>query len=372
MNRDLILIAIALFTWGIGEGSFLYFQPIYLEKLGASPVTIGAVLGAVGFAMAITHIPAGYLADRLGRRKLLLAAWIAGVAATLVMALAKSLPIFITGMILYGLTIFVSSPLSSYVTAARGELSVGRALTLISAALNAGAILGPLIGGFIGNRFGLAKIYPFAASVFFVSTLVMINLRPQPVEPMAMGSKPLSIFNRSFIPFLAILFFTFFAIYFPQPLTPNFLQNERGLSLSAIGQIGAAGSLGNVVLNLILGKMRAFHGFLLSQFCVALFAFILWRGAGLPFFLVGYFLLGGYQVARSMAKALVRELVDVTQMGLAYGVTETVMMSSVFLVSPLTGYLYDFNPESIYPIAIIIIGVVLLINMRFLPRIMEK
>jgi MFS family permease len=372
MNRDLTLIAIALFTWGIGEGSYLYFQPIYLEKLGASPVAIGAVLGAVGFAMAITHIPAGYLADRLGRRKILWAAWISGFAAALVMSLANSLAVFVTGMILYGLTTFVSSPLSSYVTAARGELSVGRALTLISAVYNAGAILGPLIGGFIGNRFGLEKIYPFAAMIYFISILLVLNLRPQPVIPVDTRSRQGPMLNRGFISFLAIIFLVLFAMYFPQPLTPNFLQNERGLSLSAIGQIGAAGSLGNVLLNLILGKMSALRGFLLSQICVALFALILWRGAGLPLYMIGYLLLGGYRVARSMATALVQDLVDVAQMGLAYGITETVMMSSVFLVSPLVGYLYDVNPESIYPIAIIIIGVVLLISMRFLPRILSS
>ena len=118
--------------------------------------------------------------------------------------------------------------------------------------------------------------------------------------------------------------------------------------------------------------MSALRGFLLSQICVALFALILWRGAGLPLYMIGYLLLGGYRVARSMATALVQDLVDVAQMGLAYGITETVMMSSVFLVSPLVGYLYDVNPESIYPIAIIIIGVVLLISMRFLPRILSS
>jgi MFS family permease len=372
MNRDLTLIAIALFTWGIGEGSYLYFQPIYLEKLGASPIVIGTVLGGVGLAMTITHIPAGYLADRLGRRKILWAAWILGFVAAIVMTLANSLPVFVTGMILYGLTTFVSSPLSSYVTAARGKLSVGRALTLVSAVYNAGAILGPLIGGFIGNRFGLEKIYPFAAMIYFISILMVLNLRPQPVISVDTQSRQTPMLNRGFISILAVIFLVFFAIYFPQPLTPNFLQNERGLSLSAIGQVGAVGSLGNVLLNLVLGKMSAFHGFLLSQVCVAFFALFLWKGSGIPIFMVGYFLLGGYRVALSMATALVQDLVDAAQMGLAYGITETVMMSSVFLVSPLVGYLYDINPASIYPIAIIIISVVLLVSWQFLPCIMTK
>jgi hypothetical protein len=45
MKRDLILVAIAMFAWGLGEGMFLYFQPLYLEELGANPIMIGTILG---------------------------------------------------------------------------------------------------------------------------------------------------------------------------------------------------------------------------------------------------------------------------------------------------------------------------------------
>jgi hypothetical protein len=29
MSRNLILIALSLVTWGIGEGMFIYFEPLY-------------------------------------------------------------------------------------------------------------------------------------------------------------------------------------------------------------------------------------------------------------------------------------------------------------------------------------------------------
>lgn len=138
MSRDLILFAITLFTWGIGESMFFIFQPLYLEQLGASPLEIGTILGAMGIAMATAHIPAGYLADRFGRRPLIWTAWLFGLTAAWLMALARSLPGFIAGMLLYSLTAFVSSPMNSYITAARGRLSIGRVLTLISASYNGG------------------------------------------------------------------------------------------------------------------------------------------------------------------------------------------------------------------------------------------
>ena len=147
MSVDLILLFVSLFTWGIGEGLFIYFQPIYLQQLGASTMTIATVFSGFGLAMMLAHIPAGYLADRIGRKPVIIAAWTSGLIASWVMAMARTLPAFIVGMLLYGLTAFVSAPLNSYVTSARGKLTPARAMTLMSASFNLGAVLGPISGG---------------------------------------------------------------------------------------------------------------------------------------------------------------------------------------------------------------------------------
>ena len=75
MSIDLVLLFISLFTWGIGEGLFFFFQPIYLGQLGANTMTIATVFSGFGLAMMLAHIPAGYLADRIGRKPLLIASW---------------------------------------------------------------------------------------------------------------------------------------------------------------------------------------------------------------------------------------------------------------------------------------------------------
>ena len=68
MTRNLLFVVASLFLWGIGEGSFMVFQTIYLEQWGASAFQIGAIVSGWGSAMAIAQIPAGYLADRRGPR----------------------------------------------------------------------------------------------------------------------------------------------------------------------------------------------------------------------------------------------------------------------------------------------------------------
>src|SRR3989304_9427302 len=112
---------------------FLYIQPIYLTHLGANAGQGGGILGLAGVAMTVAHIPAGALADHFGRKAVMSASWVFGLATAWMMYLATSLPVFVLALTLYSLTAFVMSPMSSYVTAARGEWSVGRALPTIPA-----------------------------------------------------------------------------------------------------------------------------------------------------------------------------------------------------------------------------------------------
>jgi len=366
--KNLILLSIALATWGIGESAFFYFQPLYLEQLGASPVGIGAILGLVGIAMTAAHIPAGYLADRIGRHKLMRLAWLIAAGATWIMVIARSLTVFTIGMVIYGLTAFVMAPLNSYVTAARGHWSVGKAITLISASYNTGAIIGPLLGGYIGNHFGIRQIYFFSAIIFIISTIVMFNIEDQPVKPRTGNTARGLLKNQRFFGYLAIIFLTMFVMFLPQPLTSNFLQNERGFSLDMIGKIGSAGSLGNVALSLLLGRMSARSGYLIGQISVAAFAFFLWQGTGLPWYALGYFLLGGYRAARSLAMAQVRALVCEANMGLAYGVTETVIGVTIILAPLLAGYLYTQDPIRVYTVSLSLMVITFLISVRYAPK----
>jgi MFS family permease len=368
MSRDLIFIVIALFTWGLGEGMFLYFQPVYLQQLGADPVEIGAILGGFGVATTLSHLPAGYLADRLGRKGLLVAAWVLGLISTWIMALANGLPVFVIGFLIYGTTLFVLSPLNSYVTAARGRLSVGRTITLVSAFFNLGAVLGPWIGGQVGDRMGLRQTYYLAGGIFILSTFVILFIRSQPVEWVP-ASKENSrwLNNPHYRVYLAVIFLATFAMYLPQPLSPNFLENMRGLNLRQIGQLYSIASIGVVTLNLGLGQLPARIGFLLGQAAVGAFALILWRGSGLPAYSVGFFLLGGFRTARSLGVAQVRDLIPPEKMGVAYGLTETVGSAAVVLTPPLAGYLFTMDPSWMYSLGAGLIALSLLVSLSFSP-----
>jgi len=369
MNFSLAILGAALFTWGIGEGMFLYFQPIYLQQLGASTLMVGGTFSLFGAAMMAAHIPAGYLADRIGRKPLLMLAWGLGLTAAWVMAWARTLTAFVAGWLLYGLTAFVAAPMNSYATAARGRMTPARVMTLISAAYNLGAAGGALVGGWIGDHWPLRAVYLAAATIFTFSTILVCFLHPQPrqVHDQPFSAAPLSQ-NRRYLVFLMVTFVTIFAMYLPQPLTPRFLESERGLSIGAIGFLGFCGSLGNALISLGLGRLEAAWGFALAQVAVALAATLFWQGRDIVWFACAYLLLGGFRAARSLVFALIRDWIVPAQMGLAYGIGEAVSSLALVLAPLLAGYLYLRRPVLVYPVALTLILSGILIFSAFVLR----
>ena len=370
MNRNLFFVATALLLWGFGEAMFINFVPIYLDvQFHLSEYQIGLVLGAFGFSSAITHIPAGRLSDRIGRRPLLIIAWLLGVFSTVVMGSALAFPLFLIGLFAYGLTAFVSSPMSSYVTAARGNLSVGMVLSLTTASFGLGMVLGPLAGGWIGEHYGMRMSFWAATAVFVFSNLFIFSIGHQPLDHHDPESPPPSLINNSrFVILMAVLAFAIFAMYLSVPLTPNFLNGVRGLSLSQTGLIFAIWALGNSLMAVLFSRAEPRKGFLLAQALVILFALLIWKGTTMPVFALGFFLLGGFRAGRPMVMAQARELVHVSQMGMMYGIMETISAIVFIVTPPLAGFLYERDPMLMYPLAIGLIVVSIVVSYFFMPQ----
>ncbi len=370
MNRNLFFVAAALFLWGFGEGMFFNFVPIYLDvQFLLSKYEIGLILGAFGFSMAITHIPAGRLADRIGRRPLLIGAWLLGLVSTWLMGFALALPLFLVGLFAYGLTAFVSSPLASYVTAARGKWPVSTVLSLTTATFGMGMALGPVTGGWIGDHYGMRMSFYVAAVVFVFSNIFMSLIEHQPLDHHDPDSPPPTLLSNSrFIALMGVLAFAIFSMYIAQPLTPNFLEGVRGLSLSQTGLIFTAGALGNSIMAMVFSRMNPRRGFLAAQAVVMLFALFIWKGTSLPIFALGYFLLGGFRAGRPMVMAQARELVHESQMGITYGVMETVSAVVSIITPPIAGILFEISPFIVYPISIGLIAVSIIFSSMYMPR----
>lgn len=354
MNRDLFLVAISLFFWGIGEGMFTYFQPIYLSTWGASPILIGTIMGAMGIAILLFQIPAGALSDKFGSRPLMWGSWLFGALSSIVMAWAGSLAVFVIGLLMYGLTSFVLAPMNSYISARKGKWSVARAITFTTALFNFGMVIGPTLGGYIGESFGLTLVYKISSGFLVISTVLILFVSPIQAEEHHSTLRSFKSIrqNQPFLWLLLIAFFVSFATYLPQPLSPNFLQEIRGLDLSQVGRIGSLGSLGSALVALVLGHLNPVIGIMAGQGLMAIFSVCIWGASSQLLLAIGYLFIGGFKLSRAMLLAVGRHITSPGNTGLVFGLLETANALAMTLAPVLAGLLYSRRPVSVYPVSL--------------------
>jgi MFS family permease len=263
LSRDQQWLFLAFMLWGFGLGLWFNLQPLYLAHLGADPAQIGAVLSAGGLAVVVFYIPVGYLTDRLSQKWILFAGFVIGTAATVLIALAPDWRWTIPGFILY-LTASLSRPAeSALITAVDKGQNISRSFALLSAGHGFGSLLSPALGGWIAAQFGFRAVLLCAAAAYALATLAMSRMRDVRSAPPAAvavdsGVRPAGLLrDRAFIWQLAVLMLMFFAIDVGLILSPNYLQEVKGLSLPQIGQFGTVAALGTFGFMLLLGYLRA-------------------------------------------------------------------------------------------------------------------
>jgi MFS family permease len=366
LPRDVGILALTNLIWGLGEGLFIFFYPLSLQRWQIDSLQIGAVLSLLGVIMAVVQAPAGYLSDRFGPRLLIRAALVLGVTSAGMMAAAKSLPFFVAGLIIYSLTSFIVSPLNSYITQMCGNWSAQRAISFVSGSMQVGIIVGPMLGGWIGQTSGLAMVFLYAAILFLIATVIAFfagqpAVRQEEQESGTTAVNPLA--NPRFLGLLAIIFFSIVAISTPQQLTSVYLQEVHHLSLQQIGLTGTFAGIGGALILFTLGNIPALAGMIAGQALLGLYCFFMWRGQSAAVFYSGYLFVGGYPLYRAMAATAVRPLVKTSNIGLAYGLVEMGNALAVILAPLAAGFLYRSQAESVYTASLIVLVVMIALTL---------
>jgi DHA1 family multidrug resistance protein-like MFS transporter len=168
------LVVVVFLQW-VGATSVLPLLPLYLRGKGASAATIGAVMAAYFVGSVVFQYVAGHVADRVGRRPVLVGGLFAYAAA----CLGFLLPL---APLAYGVLRFVQGGAAGAVevaTLATVALVVpagerGSASSRIYAAQFGGAAFGPLLGAFIGVH-DMAYIFIFAATAATVAAIPVLR-----------------------------------------------------------------------------------------------------------------------------------------------------------------------------------------------------
>jgi predicted MFS family arabinose efflux permease len=174
------LAALAYFT---GDGVLIPAVPRYTHgPLGAGDVAVGLVVAAFSLSAFFLRPWAGRVADRWGRRPLMLAGAGLFAASTLAYGLASS-PAALAGLRLLtgaGEALFWVGALTAVADLAPAERR-GEAMSLASLSLYLGIGVGPLLGELAIDRLGFAAAWALAAGCGLVA--VALSLRVPDTRP---------------------------------------------------------------------------------------------------------------------------------------------------------------------------------------------
>lgn len=214
---NLISVWFGCFFTGLAISQILPFLPLYISQLGVTSHEALSMWSGLTFSVtflisAVVSPMWGSLADRKGRKLMLLRASLGMAIAILLQAFATNVwQLFLLRGVM-GLTSgYIPNAMALVASQVPRERS-GWALSTLSTAQISGVIGGPLMGGFIADHVGLRAVFCITAALLVVSFLVTLFLIKEGVRPTIKKSERLSgkaVFASLSHPALVIsLFFT--------------------------------------------------------------------------------------------------------------------------------------------------------------------
>jgi DHA1 family multidrug resistance protein-like MFS transporter len=187
-RRNLAALWFAQFTAIFGFSFAFPFLPLFLTDLGVHGTRdlafwSGLAGGAAGLAQSIASPFWGLLADRYGRRSMLLRAMAGGGLTVALMGVSQSPIQLVFLRLLQGATSGTVAAATALVATNTPRERVGWALGVMSSAVASGAALGPLLGGLGAHFFGVRAIFLVGGVALLTSVVpVLIVVREAPVR----------------------------------------------------------------------------------------------------------------------------------------------------------------------------------------------
>lgn len=185
-----------LFT-GLAISQIIPFLPLYVEQLGVtdpSALTLwsGLIFSITFMVSAIVSPMWGSLADRKGRKLMLLRASLGMAIAILLQAFATNVWQLFLLRALMGLTSgYIPNAMALVASQVPRERS-GWAISTLSTAQISGVIGGPLMGGFLADHVGLRAVFLITAVLLVISFLVTLFLIKEGARPSVSKAERLS------------------------------------------------------------------------------------------------------------------------------------------------------------------------------------
>jgi DHA1 family multidrug resistance protein-like MFS transporter len=181
-RRILYIMFVAQLFSATGFSVTFPFMPLYVKHLGTTTgisldFWAGAAFSSQAFTMMLAAPFWGALADRYGRKLMVVRAMFGGTILLGLMAFVRSAEELVLLRTIQGFVTGTDSAANALVASTAPREKAGFAMGLLQVSLWGGIALGPLLGGFLADTFGYAM--PFlvtAACLFFAGVLVWFGI----------------------------------------------------------------------------------------------------------------------------------------------------------------------------------------------------
>ena len=351
MNKPLVVIFAAICLDTIGIGLIFPILPRLVEDVThASDIAVYiGFLAALYAAMQFVFAPVlGALSDRLGRRPVLLLSLSGAAIDYVVMAFAPSLWLLLVGRAIAGLTSANISVATAYITDISPEDTRARRFGLFNAMFGIGFILGPVLGGILGDywlRLPFIAAAALNAGNLLLALFVLPESRPPTREPIDLAAinpfRPMRwAFSMKALMPIVVLFFVLSAtgeVYGTcWALWGNDVFGWNGLWIGlSLGTFGVCQTLAQALLPGPAVKLLGERGAILAGIagaCVALFVFAYAKHGWMVFAIMPMVALAG--TGTPALQSLATRLVDESRQGQFQGILASAM-SLASIIGPL-------------------------------------
>lgn len=362
--------------------------PLYVQYLGVQgedqiALWSGILTSSAGWTLALTSPLWGAIADRYGRKMMVLRAAFGGMLVVGAMGFVTSVEQLLVLRFLQGMTTGVVVAITALVASITPKQRLGRSLGLLQTALFTGSSLGPFIGGYLADAFGYRMPFYMTGVVLGISGLTVLLFvheparKPNPpaakvIAPKSTGwwrafaANTRSIATPAMLAMIAILAMVSLSQSIISPILPlviQFMESDSGRVATDSGLILGVTGFTSAIAAVWLGRysekwgyQRVLIGCAIGAAIVYIpqtFAATTWQMLTLRGML-GFFL-GGLG---PVSQAVIAEISPEDKRGTAYGLSNSAN-SIGYAVGPLLGAgIAIFNYHAVFLTTAILLFIV--------------
>lgn len=176
MSPVLFALYLVAFIQMFGVGLLVPIAAIFAKQVvGLSEQAIGALFMAIVLAVAVATVPAGRLADRIGKRRLVAVGMLLGSLGMWMMSFSGRLAEMVVAGVLLGSSYALSVPAwLALVSEMAPPGRLGLALGASETAQGLGLVVGPLLGGILWDEVGPRTPFLASAIVLTAGTAIAV------------------------------------------------------------------------------------------------------------------------------------------------------------------------------------------------------